>query len=130
MKRILIVDDEPDITFTLSKALENLGSDNHQDFKFEVDSFNDPKVALSNFKSKFYDLLILDIKMPYISGYELYDKMKSIDNEVKVCFLSAYDIKYVQLRESFPSLEIECFISKPIEVDEFVRRIKLEVGEG
>ena len=126
-KRVLIVDDEPDITFTLSLALKNLGGDNDQDFIIEVDTFNDPQLALSNFKSNSYDLLIIDIRMPSIDGYQLYDKMKNIDNKVKACFISAYDVKYEEIRKSFPFLEMECFIPKPIEIDEFVKRIKKEL---
>ena len=126
-KRVLIVDDEPDITFTLSMALKNLGGGNDQDFIVEVDAFNDPHLALSNFKSNYYDLLIIDIRMPYIDGYALYDKIRNIDNKVKVCFISAYDIDYEQIRKSFPSQEMECVIPKPIEIDEFCRRIKKEL---
>jgi CheY-like chemotaxis protein len=72
-KRILIVDDEPNVTFTLKKGLENNGI-------FEVDAFNDPLEALSNFKPDYYDFMLIAIKMPKINGYELYDKLKSIDN--------------------------------------------------
>ena len=68
-KRILIVDDEPDVTFTLKKGLENNGM-------FEVDAFNDPLEALLNFKPDYYDFMLIDIKMPKINGYELYDKLK------------------------------------------------------
>jgi two-component system, OmpR family, response regulator ChvI len=66
-KKILIVDDEPDITFTLGKGLEQGG--------YDVQVFNDPLAALSNFKPDIYDLLILDIKMPNMTGFELYRKL-------------------------------------------------------
>jgi CheY-like chemotaxis protein len=121
------VDDEPDITFTLSLALKNLGKDGGQDFITEVDTSNDPQLALSNFRSNSYDLLIIDIRMPSIDGYQLYDKMKDIDTKVKVCFISAYDVKYEEIRKAFPFLEMECFIPKPIEIEEFVRRIRKEL---
>ena len=62
--------------------------------------------------------MLLDIRMPKMNGYELYDKMKKIDTKVKVCFMSAYDIKSDPLQEQFGSLQIECFISKPIEISE------------
>lgn len=76
-----VVDDELDITLTLKSVLENSG--------FDVDLFNDPLVALQNFKTNFYDLIILDIKMPKMNGFDLYEKIKMVDNKVKVCFLTA-----------------------------------------
>jgi CheY-like chemotaxis protein len=82
-KRILVVDDEPDITFTLKEGLEKSGL-------FDVETFTDPSSALSNFKSGYYDFLLIDIRMPKIDGYELYDKIRAIDARVKACFISAY----------------------------------------
>jgi DNA-binding response OmpR family regulator len=70
-KRILIVDDEPDITESFGIALEDSG--------FEVDKFSDPAIALASFRPNLYNLLILDIKMPKMDGFELYDKIKDID---------------------------------------------------
>jgi len=60
-KRILLVDDEPDVTYTLEIVLEDKG--------FMVDSYTDPTLALSNFKPGLYDLLLLDIRMPTINGF-------------------------------------------------------------
>ena len=60
-----------------------------QDVGFEVDAYYDPQLALSAFKPDYYDLLILDIRMPKMDGYELYDKIRKIDDKVKVCFLTA-----------------------------------------
>jgi two-component system, OmpR family, response regulator ChvI len=68
-KRLLIVDDEADITNSFSLALEDSGL-------FVVDTYNDPLVALSNYRPNSYDLLLLDIKMPNMNGFELYDKIK------------------------------------------------------
>ena len=83
-KRILIVDDEEDITLSFSLALEDSGL-------FEVDTYNDPLVALSNYRPNSYDLLLLDIRMPVMNGLELYSQINKIDNRVKVC-LSAHTI--------------------------------------
>jgi DNA-binding response OmpR family regulator len=80
-KKILLVDDEHDLTSTLSIILEKCG--------FEVVSFNDPILALQTFKPRSYDLLILDIKMPHMNGFELYQQLRKKDNHVKVCFLTA-----------------------------------------
>jgi two-component system, OmpR family, response regulator ChvI len=124
-KRILIVDDEPDITSSFSLALEDSGL-------FDVVTYNDPLVALSNYKPNSYDLLLLDIRMPKMNGFELYQKIKKMDGKVKVCFISAYDIDYTALREQFPSLEIDYFTSKdiirkPIEISKLIERIETEL---
>ena len=124
-KRILIVDDEVDITLSFSLALEDSGL-------FEVETYNDPLLALSNYRPNSYDLLLLDMKMPNMNGFELYDKIKRIDNKVKVCFISAYDVDYNALREQFPSLEIDCLLPmdimrKPIEISKLINRIEVEL---
>jgi DNA-binding response OmpR family regulator len=120
-KKILIVDDDPDITMTFSLALENTGS-------FEVETYNDSVQALSNFKSNLYDFVLLDIKMPKLSGFELCDKIRKIDGKVKVCFISAFDPYSDELRDQFLSLKIECFIPKPIQIKELVKRIEVELS--
>lgn len=119
-KRIMVVDDEPDVIITLRLGLEDTGS-------FEVYPFTSPELALQNFKSGFYDFLLIDMIMPTMNGYELYDKIKGIDNKVKICFISAYEINYDVLRERFPSLEMECHIKKPIQLDDLVMRINEEL---
>jgi two-component system, OmpR family, response regulator ChvI len=119
-KRILLVDDEPDLTYTLKLGLEDTGS-------FEVDAFNDPELALSAFKPGNYDFLLIDIRMPKMSGYEFYDKIKDIDGKVKSCFITAYEINYQALREQFPLLKMECY-AKPLEIDDLVRKINEELG--
>ena len=115
-RRILVVDDEPDVIITLRLGLEDTGL-------FEVYPFTNSELALMNFKSGFYDFLLIDIVMPKMNGYELYDKIKGIDDKVKVCFISAYEIDYDALREQFPSLEMECHMKKPIQIDNLVMRI-------
>lgn len=118
-KRILVVDDEPDLTYTLKLSLEDTGS-------FEVDAFNDPELALSAFKPGKYDFLLIDVKMPKMNGYELYDKIRDIDSKVKSCFITAYEINYQALREQFPTREMECY-AKPLEISELVRKINTEL---
>ena len=114
-KRILIVDDEPDVNLALRTVLE--------DNNFIVDSFNDLLRALENFKADLYDLIILDIKMPKKDGFEVYKEILKIDNRVKVCFLTAGDINYRSLKETFPTLDENQFIRKPIENIELIKQI-------
>lgn len=120
MTKILIVDDDSDITLAFKKGLENDG--------FNVDVFNDPQEALSNFEASKYDFLLLDIRMPKMNGFELYKEMDKIDNHAKVCFITAFEVYYEALREVFPSMEVECFIRKPIEIGNLVKRIKNELN--
>lgn len=119
--KILVVDDDPDITTSFHLALEDTGL-------FEVETYNDSVEALSNFKPYLYDFILLDIKMPKMSGFELCDKIKKLDSKVKVCFISAFDPYSDELKEEFLSLKIECFIPKPIQIKELVVRIQVELS--
>jgi DNA-binding response OmpR family regulator len=112
--RILLVDDESDITFSFSIGLEDSG--------FKVDTFNHPLKALSNFRSGSYELVILDMKMPEMSGIDLCKEMRKIDNNVRICFLTAFDSQYEEFRRYS-----ECFIRKPITIDDLVEKIKKEL---
>jgi two-component system response regulator ChvI len=116
-KRILLVDDEPDVTYTLEIVLEDKG--------FMVDSYTDPTLALSNFKPGLYDLLLLDIRMPKMNGFDLYQKMKEIDSNVKICFLTASELFYEKYRKisAYPRVDKEKFIQKPLRTEELIRRL-------
>ena len=115
-KRVLIIDDEPDVTLLFKIVLEQNG--------FKVDSFNDPLAALSNFKPDSYDLVILDIKMPNIDGFELYRRIMKMDNKVKACFLTASEMYYEEFRkQEYCTLDKTLFIRKPIDNDELLREI-------
>lgn len=114
--KILIVDDEDDITLSFKRILKIHG--------FEVDAFNDSMLALSNFKVNYYDIALLDIKMPYIDGFDLYKKIKEMDNNIRVCFLTASEAYYQQFREKdYHELSRDLFIQKPIEIEELLKRI-------
>jgi DNA-binding response OmpR family regulator len=121
-KRILAVDDEPDITLTVKAGLEATGL-------FQVNTFNDPELALSSFKPRLYDIVLLDFKMPKMYGYELYDEMKKIDNKVKVCFMTATYQNYEGLRAAFPTTELECYIQKPVANKDLIRRVTAELEQ-
>ncbi|MDP9287071.1 MAG: response regulator [Thermoproteota archaeon] len=116
--KILIVDDEPDICIALKEVLEGNG--------FKVDTFVDPTLALENFKSSRYDLLILDIKMPVMNGFQLYAQMKKIDLNIKALFLTALtDLQEYDAfkKEVFPKEGQRHFIQKPIENEEIIERV-------
>jgi DNA-binding response OmpR family regulator len=114
--RILVVDDEPDLTQVSTLALEYHG--------FKVDSFNDPQEALSKFEPGLYVLVILDIKMPKMDGFELYHEIKKKDNNAKVCFLTASELYYEEFRKKeYYALDRNMFIRKPIENEELVKEI-------
>ena len=123
-KRILVVDDERDNTAVFCMALEDTGL-------FEVDPFTDPISALSSFKSNTYDLAILDIKMPKMSGFELYEKMKNIDDKINVCFITAFGEGYheefkrrfqgeQEEKSATPSVN---FIRKPVIIEQLVEKV-------
>ena len=115
-KRILAVDDEPDLTMICSLALQYHG--------FKVDTFNDSQEALSNFKPDYYDLVILDIKMPKMDGFELYDKIKKKDDKVKICFLTASELYYEEFRKKeYSALDKNLFLKKPIDNDDLLKEV-------
>ncbi len=119
IKKIFLVDNEIDITYALENALENYG--------FEVNTFNDPIVALDNYKANFYDLVILDIKMPKMDGFELYIKLREKDPKVKICFLTASELFYEEFRNARLKLGEkvgeEYFIQKPIKTEDLIKKI-------
>ena len=121
LRRILLVDDESDLISVFKMILEMNG--------YEVDAYTSPLTALDNFKPDFYGLLLLDIRMPAMSGFELYRKMRSIDNEVKVCFITAFEDYREEFRESFPMLdEFKYFIRKPKAVEDLVNHVATILG--
>jgi DNA-binding response OmpR family regulator len=117
-KKILLVDDEHDITITLHTILEKGG--------FEVVSLNDPILALQSFKPRYYDLLVLDVRMLPMNGFELYQQLRKKDSRVKVCFLTAVTdfTEYEQYKKDvFPKSNERYFVAKPIPQDELIRKI-------
>ena len=111
---ILVVDDEPDANMTLRTLLEENG--------FETNGYTDPVLALKNFSPGKFDLLLLDIKMPNIGGFELFQKMREIDKDVKVCFVTASELFYEEFREDL-QIDEKYFILKPMKNEEMMRRI-------
>jgi CheY-like chemotaxis protein len=124
-KQLLIIDDDPDVTLTFKQGLETVTENNER--LFEVYSYNDPLDALSNFESNFYDLLLIDINMPKMNGFDLSKQILKQDLGVKICFMSSGQINEEALRENYPMLSLGCFIRKPIEIRELVRKLKSEL---
>jgi CheY-like chemotaxis protein len=121
VKKVLLIDDEPDITFTIRSMLNDNG--------FQIDTFNDPITFLKLYRSNFYDLVILDIKMPTMDGFELYIKIKEKDPKAKICFLTAIAIATVHEEFRKARSEVgkiiaeECFIQKPITTEDLIRKL-------
>jgi CheY-like chemotaxis protein len=105
-KRLLIVDDDEDVTVTFKTAIEDSNNENDVNKRIEVYTSNHPVVALSEFKPNFFDLLLVDINMPDMNGFELCEKILLIDINVKVCFMSSVEINREALREIYPSTSI------------------------
>jgi CheY-like chemotaxis protein len=95
--------------------------------RIEVHTSNNPVIALSEFKPNFYDLLLVDINMPHMNGFELCEKILAIDINVRVCFMSTGEINREALREVFPTRQEGCFIRKPVTIDYLLKRIRSEL---
>ena len=122
MHKLLIVDDEPDITSSLGMGLTKHG--------FTVEMYNNPTEALKEFEPRKYDLALLDFKMPEMNGYDLFHELTKLDNEIKVCFLSAHETPFLEFQKLFPDLPHQCFIRKPITLRSLVDHIELELKKN
>jgi len=125
--KILIVDDEQDIIAALNMVLEEGG--------YEVDSFTDPILALKQFKAASYQLVIIDIKMAEMDGFELRRKIKEIDNAVKICFLTASELYYEKIRKGlglkdYTTLDKDRFLMKPIPNENLIREINMIINSN
>ena len=116
-RRILLVDDDPNITYILGMMLK-LND-------FDVHPFTDPEAALADFGKDKFDLLLLDVRMPKMTGFELYRKMKEIDRNAKVCFVTSYAKEYLQeFKKSFPELADENFANKPTVTSDLLKIVE------
>ncbi|MGA2664761.1 MAG: response regulator [Nitrososphaerales archaeon] len=103
---MLVVDDEADITRGVKMGLESRG--------FAVDAYNDPVEAVSGFKPGAYDLVILDIKMPRMNGFQVYRELKKTDQDVKVWFFTAFEVYQDEFSKIFPDVKVQKFLKKPM----------------
>ena len=121
----MIVDDDADLTITFKAVIEDSNNDARK--RIEVHTANNPAVALSEFKPNFYDLLLVDINMPYMNGFELCEKILAIDINVRICFMSTIEINREALREIYPALSLGCFVRKPVTIDYLLKWIRSEL---
>jgi DNA-binding response OmpR family regulator len=121
---IIMVDDEPDVNITIKTALEENGD-------FQVDTFNDAESSLFAFKPGHYDLAILDIKMPGMNGFQLCRKLREIDKKIKICFLTATELTYLQDIDSvvINDLRTDCFVTKPVDIKDLINRLKVILSQ-
>src|SRR5919202_2603878 len=120
-KKILVVDDDLDLTSLFKMMLEMNG--------FEVDAYNDPLLALRDFKANSFGMALLDVRMPQMNGFELYKKLQEIDNRMKVCFITAFDDYNEEFKQSFHELdERKCFVRKPKAIEDLVKHVAAILG--
>ncbi len=124
IKRILLVDDDPDVTLTFK-----VGLDGHyygygdKKKRFEVYAYNDPLLVVKEFKPHFYDLLLADIYMPDMNGFELCEKILELDVNIRVCFMSALEVNIRALREVYRNVGFGCFIEKPVSIEYLIETL-------
>ena len=119
--RVLVVDDESDINISLREVLEQNG--------FKVDIFESPLLALESFKPCLYDLAILDIKMPEMNGFLFYRKIRKVDKNLKICFLTAGEMYYGEYSDIFSSVPANYFMRKPIGNEELITHINQIISD-
>ena len=115
----MVVDDEPDILATFKEGLEGYG--------YKVDAYDDPEAALTSFKPAAYDLLVIDIRMPKMDGFKLFQQIEKKDPGAKVCFVTAFENYLDSFREIFPELDIGCFVKKPISISDLAKYVELRL---
>jgi DNA-binding NtrC family response regulator len=120
-KKLLLVDDEPDVVSVFKEGLEVYG--------YTVDAYTNPELALANFKPNTYDLLLLDINMPKMDGFKLFQQIEKKDPKARVCFVTAYETYFEAFREIFPDLDIGNFLRKPISMENLAKQIEFRLLE-
>jgi CheY-like chemotaxis protein len=130
-KQVIVIDDDHDSALTVKTCLEGykiIDNASSETQVIEVTMYTDPVKALVDFRPYYYDLLLVDINMPTINGYELVEKIARLDLNLKVCFMSSGEINYEAIREiHHPSRSFGCFIKKPASSDYLINRVVQEL---
>jgi CheY-like chemotaxis protein len=108
-------------------GLDGYYYDDDNKIKFEVYTYNNPEIALSEFKPNFYDLMLIDVYMPHMNGYELCQKILELDINIRVCFMSAAEVNIQALREVYPKISFGCFIKKPVSIEYLAQILSAEL---
>lgn len=118
-KSILVLDDEFDVMNIIKVGLQKKGS-------FEVYGFTDPVLALEHFKTNAeqYSLVISDIRMPEMNGYEFAKQVKKIKSDIKVFFMTAFEINKEEFSRVLPDIKINEFIQKPVSIKDLVKSVQ------
>jgi CheY-like chemotaxis protein len=128
IKKILLVDDDPDVTLTFKAGLDGrFYGDGDNKKRFDVYTYNNPILAVKEFKPQFYDLLLTDIYMPHMNGYQLCDKILELDANIRICFMSAIEVNIRALRGVYPNLSFGCFIEKPVSMKYLINKLSAEL---
>ena len=108
--------------------MEDYNCYSHDDKRrFEVYTYNSSVRALSEFKTDFYDLILIDINMPDMNGFELCEKIVQLDANIRVCFISSAELNIEALREVYPNVSFGCFIKKPVSIEYLVKKLSAEL---
>jgi two-component system catabolic regulation response regulator CreB/two-component system response regulator ChvI len=124
-KKVLLVDDEPDTCLSYQMVLQSAG--------YGCKSYTNSVKAMQEFRPNYYDLVILDIKMPVLNGFELCKKIREVDRTVQVIFLTALPEYYKDIRDrSYPELRNTIYIEKPIGNEDLIKIVNeiLAIGDA
>ncbi|MDQ4013134.1 MAG: response regulator [Thermoproteota archaeon] len=125
--KLMVVDDEKDILRIIKRDLE---ADNNS---FRVDTFSSSELALQAFDNHpkdYYDLILTDIRMPKINGFELYRRIKEKNPSMKIAFITAFEINKEEFNKVLPSIDVKDFIIKPISMSHLIVKLKSIVNRS
>lgn len=114
--KVLLVDDDSDVIITIAKSLRKYG--------IKVTGYSDPRQAVSQFKPKTYDFILLDVSMPGLTGFDVAKQVWDKDPDARICFFSAFDIYEKEAQVVFKDIKTVFFVKKPIGTAELARFIK------